>query len=55
MRALLLNTLMLSSVSLFFQTSPGRGGGGWGAGGTSPERALGISMGDLQLQFVIGP
>lgn len=28
MRALLLYTLMLSSVSLFFQTSPGRGGVG---------------------------
>ena len=53
MRALLLYTLMLSSVSLFFQTSPGRGGGR--GRGTSPERALGISMGDLQLQFVIGP
>ena len=40
MRALLLYTLMLSSVSLFFQTSPGRGGGGGGALGNFARKSF---------------
>ena len=53
-------TLMLSPVSLFSETSDRKqermvrlAWAGWG--GTSPERALGISMGNLSLLSVIGP